>query len=162
MVFKRGRTKIAYIQCHFIYMYIFFTSIGPVELVGHPVDGQASRTLQTGVHHHLMKSKTNTSDWPSRPTHNAFNDNSCNSASSPIGGTVALIKQCFQALVNVTNCDLFVVVKHCGAMAYLCSSCRRAVDGGGSRVLGGLLTSCLVAFHKALLMESVVTSVQYT
>ena len=32
-----------------------FTSIGPVELVGHPVDRQTCWALQTGVHHHLDK-----------------------------------------------------------------------------------------------------------
>lgn len=34
---------------------MLLTSIGPVELVGHPVNRQTCWALQTGVHHHLEK-----------------------------------------------------------------------------------------------------------
>lgn len=44
-----------------------FTSISPVELVGHPVNRQTCWALQTGVHHHLEKQRIQRSEFSQSP-----------------------------------------------------------------------------------------------
>lgn len=93
------------------------TCIGPVELVGDPINCQASRALQTGIYYHLGRKQ------------------SCITHCTPIPAQEPKLHQ-LQGTGNTSP------------------------PGGTGSMQGP--TSCPVPSHLALLMVSVLTSVQYT